>query len=122
VEPRRRTGLALALGATTTFETGFEFGPFAGWQATDVSAGSDNNHRLLWSHEDGRASFWVVSPAGDFLSGFEFGPFPGWTPRAIGSGADNRTSLLWGNQNNQRTSLWLLAPGGAFDTGFEFAP
>jgi hypothetical protein len=77
--------------------------------------------RLLWRHQDGRASVWAVSAAGVLEGGREFGPFAGWSATALASGQDGRSRLLW-NHVDGRASLWSLSSTAAFESGVEFGP
>jgi arabinan endo-1,5-alpha-L-arabinosidase len=104
------------------FESGNEFGPFAGWtpQALAVSP-ADGTARLLWNHTSGTVSLWSLKPDLSFDSGAEFGPFVGWTAVDLSVGGDNQTRLLW-RHTDGRASVWVLAPDGRFVTGGEFGP
>jgi hypothetical protein len=68
------------LSSAGAFETGREYGPFAGWSPVNIGVGADNRTRLLWRNTDGRASLWFLSPStGAFDSGREFDAMSGWS-------------------------------------------
>ena len=86
----------------------------------------DDKTRLLWRHDDGRASVWVVSGAGLFEGGQEFGPFAGWQPRSLGVvDSDNTPRLLWGTRPGRRRRgscrrprcCWITATNSALSPG-----
>jgi hypothetical protein len=52
-------------------EANVTYGPFPGWTIRALAPSANNGSRLLWTHVDGRASFWTLAPDGNFVSGFE---------------------------------------------------
>jgi hypothetical protein len=56
---------------TNAVESTVSYGPYGGWTIKALAPSAGNRSRLLWSHEDGRASIWTLSPTGTFEDGFE---------------------------------------------------
>jgi hypothetical protein len=84
--------------------------PTPTWTARDIAVGGDNKLRGLWTHTDGRAALWTVSPLdGSFEFNRSYGPYQGWTAKAIAAGADNKTRALW-THTDGRAALWVVSP------------
>jgi len=91
--------------------------PTPTWTARDIAVGGDNKLRGLWTHTDGRAALWTVSPVdGSFEFNRSYGPYQGWTAKAIAAGTDNKTRALWTNADG-RAALWVVSPA---DGNLEF--
>jgi hypothetical protein len=72
------------ISGTGAFESGKEFGPFAGWQPRSLGvSGSGSKVRLLWGHGNGAASLWFLSPGALLETGYEYGPFAGWSALSV---------------------------------------
>jgi hypothetical protein len=68
------------------------FGPYSAWTPTATAAGSDFT-RILWTHDDGSASLWLVNPSGVPAS-FPYSSLSG--RRAIDVAASGSTThILW---------------------------
>jgi hypothetical protein len=91
------------------------------WTAMSVSTGADGYTRILWDRNDGTASVWKISAAGQLVAQQQFGPFSGWTAKAIATGSDNNTRLLWTNVNGA-ADYYLLNSGDAFVSQLQFGP
>jgi uncharacterized delta-60 repeat protein len=91
--------------------------PTPTWTARDIAVGGDNKLRGLWSHTDGRATLWTVSPVdGGFEFNRSYGPYHGWTAKAIAAGADDKTRALWTHADGS-AALWVVSPA---DGNLEF--
>src|SRR5206468_7455569 len=79
--------------------------------ALDISVGTDNKARLLFTHTDNRAFFRSFDSSGSSIIGGPYGPFSGWYARAVADGSDGLTRALW-NHLDGSTGLQLLGPTG----------
>ena len=101
-----------SVDGTGTFISTPAYGPYGGWTAGAMSAGTDNSARLLWQHApDRQFSLWTVDTAGNIGSTPAFGPIPGWSAAAIATGSDSRTRLLLNNDNGSAV-VWTVDAAG----------
>ncbi len=70
------------------------FGPYQGWTATALAAGSDPVTRLMWVHTTGTISLWLLNTSNVATAAQTVGPFAGLTPTDIAVGADNKARVL----------------------------
>ena len=78
------------------------FGPYDGWTALFIAAGTDDSSRLLWQYYSGALALWTLSPQGTYVRSVSVPALAGGTPLGLAVGADGLTRLLW-----------KTAPGGA---------
>jgi hypothetical protein len=99
------------------------YGPYEGWIATDLSVGSDNLVRILWTNgNDGRVVVWSVDADGNLSNDQNiYGPYPGYTAVAIGCGSDGLTRLLWANPLGIGV-VWMMSPDNQQQNVFIFGP
>jgi hypothetical protein len=79
--------------------------------ALDLSVGTDNRARLLFTDLDNRAVFRSFDNSGSSTSGGPYGPYSGWNAKAVADGSDGLTRVLW-NHFDGSAALWLLGPTG----------
>ena len=105
------------VGPGTAGQAGAErpvkFGPYPGWEALGLAAGSDGIARLLWRGPDGTAALWRLPAAldsGETPSVRNFGPYPGWSAASLSVGPDRQVHLLWTHTDGE-ANLWRLDDG-----------
>lgn len=87
--------------------------------AQDISVGTDNRARLLFTHSDNRAFFRSFDSSGSSIIGGPYGPFSGWYARAVADGSDGLTRVLWNNLDGS-TGLQLLGPTGSQVSSYRY--
>lgn len=99
-EKRASFWIANANGDYVGPPTGYNYGPFGDWRATDIASANMNNStadptRILWVNAAGDASIWRVSAQGIA----EYSPIVGrpqdWNAVSISVSSDGVTRLLW---------------------------
>ena len=101
------------------YYTRYTCGPYPGWSALAVAAGSDQVPRILWTNADGRMSLWSVDGSGGFTHA-DYGPYTGYTAVGLAVGGDNAPRVLWAKTDGTM-SLWRVAPDTTF-THAEYGP
>ena len=111
------------VGADNTFQKSMDYGPFEGWFATDLSVGSDNLVRILWTNiGDGRAVVWSVDANGVASNNTNFyGPYPGYTAVALACGSDGLTRLVWANPVGSAL-YWVMNAENQQESSTTFGP
>jgi hypothetical protein len=94
--------------------------PVAFGGALDLSVGTDNKARLLFTVSDSRTVFRSFDNSGKTTDGGRYGPYSGWSARAVADGSDGLTRLLWNNQDGS-AALWLLGPAGV-QASYRYGP
>jgi hypothetical protein len=100
-----RTGRMLHTGGNGVFD----YQIFSG--ALDLSVGTDNESRLLFTDPDGHLVFRTVDSAGNSASDGPYGPYSGWLPAAFADASDGLTRVLWNNLDGS-AALWLYGSQG----------
>jgi len=102
------------------YYTRYTCGPYPGWSALAVAAGSDQVPRILWTNTDGRAALWSVNPSNGSFTHADYGPYTGYTAVGLAVGGDNAPRVLWAKTDGTM-SLWRVAPDTTF-THAEYGP
>ena len=79
--------------------------------ALDVSVGSDNKARLLFTDPDAHLVFRTVDRAGNSTSVGPYGPYSDWSPTAVADSADGLTRVLWNNVDGSAALWFYRRPG-----------
>lgn len=95
------------------------YGPYAGWTALQVAAGSDGTVRVLWTRTDGQMALWKVRNDGSFDHS-EYGPYPGWSARFLSVAPDSTVRVVWTHTGGQ-VAFWILDARGGFQHA-EYGP
>ena len=103
--------LAVYVSSTSTYSY-YTYGPYPGWSARALAAGSDKVPRILWNKTDGSAALWRVDASGG-VTQTTYGPYPGWTARGLAVGINNVPRIMWTSTSGQM-SLWSVDAQGGF--------
>lgn len=108
-------------GLTATHNSAPEaaYGPYAGWTALQVAAGSDGVVRVLWTRTDGQMSLWKVRSDGSFDHS-DYGPYPGWSARFLSVAPDSTVRVVWTHTSGQ-VAFWIMDAQGGFQHA-EYGP
>ncbi len=107
------------LTATHNSAPASAYGPYAGWTALQVAAGSDGVVRVLWTRTDGQMSLWKVRSDGSFDHS-EYGPYPGWSARFLSVAPDSTVRVVWTHTSGQ-VAFWVMDGQGSFQHA-EYGP
>jgi hypothetical protein len=108
------------LNSNDTYNSSVTFGAIQGWTATDVTVGSDNVTRILWS-SGSSAAIWQVNNSFTVTAVTLYSAPSGWSATALAAGSDGVVRLLWDNTNGE-ASLWILSNSGTYDTSGTWGP
>jgi hypothetical protein len=87
-----------SVGNSLNVNSGAVFGPFSGWTAVAVAAGSDGLTRILWTNTDGETTLWLEDSSGMLIS-HAFSPISGWSAKDVAVGSNGDTLILWTNSS-----------------------
>jgi hypothetical protein len=94
--------------------------PLAFGDALDLSVGTDNKARLLFTVFDNRTAFRSFDNSGKTTDGGAYGPYSGWSAKSVADGLDGLTRVLWNNQDGS-AALWFLGPTGV-QASYRYGP
>ncbi|HEY6928928.1 MAG TPA: YCF48-related protein [Thermoanaerobaculia bacterium] len=91
------------------------YGPYDGWTASRLAAGSDGLTRILWNNEDGSAALWLYGPKGNQAS-YHLEPLAGQRALDVTSLSAAGSRILWSGDGGRVTFTTIDKTGNVYTT------